>query len=109
MNDKKIYKALGRNVFVKEITPETKVGTFVIPDSLNADFTFGEVISVAEGYFDNGNFVPASVAIGDKIAFPRTAGVKITLNNQKLIRVFMEDIVAKEIDGEILEDNEKGE
>lgn len=101
--NKKIYKALGRNVFVKEIATDMTVdNTWIIPDSVDNDFTFGEVLSVAEGYFERGNFIPAAVATGDKVVFPKVAGTKVTLNGEKLIRVFMDDIIAKEIDGEVL-------
>lgn len=98
---KKIYTALGPNVFVKEIKQENKVGELYIPDSIDLDFTYGEVISVSDGYFHQGYFTPATVVIGDKVCFPKTAGTKITLNGMKLIRVFASDIMAKEIEGEI--------
>ena len=102
--NKKIYVALGRNVLIKEITPEAQVGSWIMPDSLDNDFTFGEVISVAEGYFENGSFIPSAIAVGDKVAFAKVAGTKVTFNGEKLIRVFAEDIVAKEVNGEILPD-----
>ena len=44
----KIYQALGQNVFVKEIEKEFTVGGLVIPDSIENDFTYGEVISCAD-------------------------------------------------------------
>jgi len=107
MSDKKIYTALGPNVFVKEIERENKVGDFIIPDSLDTDFTYGEVVSCSEGYFEKGSFVPANVVNGDKVMFPKVSGTKVTLNNEKLIRVFMADIVAKEIDGYIINEDKK--
>lgn len=107
-NDKKIYVALGPNVFVKEIQKENKVGDFYIPDSLDVDFTYGEVISCSkDGYFDKGSFIPSNVAIGDKVMFPKVSGTKVTINNEKLIRVYMADIVAKEVDGYIIEEDHK--
>lgn len=109
MSDKKIYTALGPNVFVKEKETELKKGDWVIPDSLDLDFTFGEVISCSEGYFEHGSFVPANVQIGDNVAFMKASGTKVNFNGMKLIRVYMGDIVAKEIKGEILEKDEKGE
>ena len=35
----KKFVACGKNVFVKEIQQESIVGGFVIPDSVNVDFT----------------------------------------------------------------------
>ena len=47
MDDEKIYIALNSNVFVKEIKEEVKQGSMLLPDSLDKDFIYGEVISVA--------------------------------------------------------------
>lgn len=109
MNNKKMYVALGRNVFVKELENEAEIGGLIIPDSINDDFTFGEVISVPEGYFEEGHFVPSSIAIGDKVMFAKVSGIKIDLKGEKLIRVYQQDIVAKEVDGEILQEENKTE
>jgi len=96
----KYFIAVGPNVFVKEIQKEEKVGELFIPESLDTDFTYGEVISCDGGYTDHGNFVPMPCNIGDVIAFPKVSGTKVTFNGMKLIRVFAGDIVAKEIEGE---------
>ena len=90
----KKFQAFGRNVFVKEIEQENIVGGFVIPDSVNVDFTIGEVISISEGYYENGIYIINSIVKGDVIAFPKVAGTKVTLDGQKLIRVMVNDIVA---------------
>lgn len=104
----KMYAALGANVFVKEIEQQTMVGDWVVPDSISdSDFTFGEVISCAEGYFDKGSFVPSNVTIGDKVMFPKVSGTKITFNGKQYIRVMMYDIVAKEIEAEIQNEGDK--
>lgn len=102
----KMYVAIGPNVFVKEAERETKFGDWIIPDSLDVDFTYGEVISCGEGYFKNGSFVPSPVGVGDKVAFPKVSGTKVSFNGHKYVRVFMEDIVAKEVEGHIVDDKE---
>jgi len=99
----KIYQAIGQNVFVEEIVKEEKVGTLYIPDSLSQDFTYGEVVSCGEGYWDKGGFVPMTVCVGDIVAFPKVAGTKISLGGKNYIRVYASDIIAKEVEGEILE------
>lgn len=96
---KKFY-AFGKNVFVKEIEQENIVGGFVIPDSVNVDFTIGEVVSASEGYYENGNYIGNSIKVGYIIAFPKVAGTKVTLNGEKLTRVMVNDIVAVEDEGE---------
>lgn len=97
----KIYVAVGQNVFVKEIEEQNKIGSFVIPDSTNSDFTYGEIITCSEGYFENGNFVPVNLKNGDKIAFPKICGAKVTLNDMEVIKLSVRDIVAVQVDGEI--------
>lgn len=96
---KKFY-AVGKNVFVKEIEQENIVGGFVIPDSVNIDFTIGEVVSVDTGYYENGIYVTNPFGVGNVIAFPKVAGTKVTLNGEKLVRVMVNDIVAVEREGE---------
>lgn len=96
---KKFY-AVGKNVFVKEIEQENVVGGFVIPDSVNIDFTIGEVVSIDSGYYENGSYIGNSIIIGNIVAFPKVAGTKVTLNGEKLIRVMVNDIVAVEREGE---------
>lgn len=101
MSDNKMYVAVNANVFVKEIKEEIKQGSMLLPDSLDKDFIYGEVISVAEGYFDNGTFVPSCVQVGDIIAFPKVSSTKVNFNNISLLRVMQQDIVAKQITGSI--------
>lgn len=96
---KKFY-AVGKNVFVKEIEQETKVGDFIIPDSINVDFTIGEIVSVDTGYYENGMYITNQFSVGNIIAFPKVAGTKVTLDGEKLTRVMVNDIVAVQREGE---------
>lgn len=106
MNNQKMYVALGPNIFVREIKKEIKINGMIIPDSLDLDFTFGEVVSCSEGYFDHGSFIPAVVKPGDKVAFAKISGTNINFNGEKLIRVYAADLIAKEIDAyEVKEEN----
>lgn len=91
------YEALGQNVFVKELKVEEKVGGFVMPDSLETDFTRGEVVYASSGYYDHGMFNAQTVYPGDIVLFPKISGTKVTLGGEKLIRVYMSDIIVKEI------------
>lgn len=97
--DEKIYVALNKNVFVKEIKQEVKQGSMFLPDSLDNDFIYGEVISVADGYVEQGMFVQSNVMNGDVIMFPKIAGTKVNFNGMQLIRVMQDDIVAKQVLG----------
>jgi len=99
--DGKIYVALNSNVFVKEIKEEVRQGSMLLPDSLDKDFIYGEVISVSDGYWDHGTFVPSCVFPGDIIAFPKVSSTKVNFNNIPLLRVMQQDIVAKQVEGTI--------
>lgn len=90
------YEALGQNVFVKELKAEEKVGGFVMPESLETDFTRGEVVLASTGYHDHGVFVNVNIIPGDIVLFPKVSGTKVTLGGEKVIRVFASDIVVKE-------------
>lgn len=91
------YEALGQNVFVKELKEEEKVGGFVIPDNLDNDMTRGQVVYASSGYYDHGMFVALNTYPGDIVLFPKISGTKVTLGGEKLIRVYMSDIIVKEI------------
>lgn len=99
--DEKIYTAVNDNVFVKEIKQEIKQGSMFLPDSLDNDFIYGEVISISEGYWDHNTFIPSVVNNGDIIAFPKISGIKVNLNGMSLIRLKQSDIVAKQVSGRI--------
>ena len=107
MSDKKFFHAMNQNIFCEEIKKENKVGTLYVPDSIDLDFTYAEIISCENGFFDNGTFIPTGLQPGDIIAFPKVCGTKITLNGRNMIRVFFKDIFAKEVDGEIVDDENK--
>lgn len=105
--DDKIYIALNSNVFVKEVKQEMKQGSMLLPDSLDNDFIFGEVISVAEGFYNqNGMYIPSMIAPGDIVVFPKISGTKVNFNKIPMIRVMQQDIVAKQVNGSIEETEE---
>lgn len=92
----KQFVALHDNLFIREKKQERKVGSMIIPDSVDADFTFGTVVSAGEGTFENGHFMPMSVRVGDEVCFPKTMGTKINfVGNEELILVKEAHITAK--------------
>ena len=90
----KQYVAVLDNVFVKEDKQVRKIGVLDIPDTVDSDFTFGTVVSVGEGSFDNGNYIPNCVVPGDEVVFPKTCGASINFNGEELIMVTNKDIIA---------------
>ena len=95
----KRFVGFGPNVFVKEEAQENKVGALFIPDSLDADFTYGTVVSVSGGYYSqSGNYIGNNIIEGQRVMFPKISGSKVMFNGEKLIRVFVNDIVAVEVE-----------
>jgi chaperonin GroES len=97
----KKYQALLDNVFVKENKTTRKVGVLDIPDTIDSDFVFGTVVSAGSGTFENGNYCPMPVGLGDEVVFPKTVGAAINFNGEELILVKASDIIASMQDVEI--------
>jgi len=91
----KMYVAVLDNVFVKETEQERDLGGgFIAPITMDRDFTFGTVISVGEGTFEHGNYIPVSVRVGDEIVFPKTMGTSVTFNGDKILMIKSSDVIA---------------
>lgn len=103
----KKYQALLDNVFIKENKETRKVGILDIPETIDSNFTFGTVVSCGSGNFENGNYIPNPVKVGDEVVFPKTVGSVINFNNEELIMVKASDIIAslQEVEMMIDEDN----
>lgn len=88
-------QAIGSNVFVKEVDSTKKDSSvWVSLDTLKDDYTRGVVISVGEGYYNNG-LVPMPVEVGDEILFPKTCGTTMNIDGEKFIKVHQDNIIAK--------------
>jgi co-chaperonin GroES (HSP10) len=92
------YTALEDYIFVKEQKRTRTVGLMEIPDGIDMDYTFGTVVSVGPGTYENGVFRAPSVIVGDEVVFPRTVGAKINfVNNEELITVRSCDLLEKKV------------
>lgn len=105
----KQFTALQDNIFVKEKKQERRIGNMVIPDTIDADFTFGTVVSVGNGkWTSNGSYIPLEIHVGDEICFPRTMGQKINfVGDTELILVKESAVIAKVAD--VIVEDEKGD
>lgn len=100
----KTYVALLDNVFIKETKKTRKIGVLDIPDTVDTDYTFGIVVSVGDGTFENGNYVPMCVKPGDEVVFPKTVGASVNFNGDELLLVKSSDIIAVARDTEVIID-----
>lgn len=90
-------KPLGDKVIVKPLEDEevTKSG-IVLPDTAEKEKPEkGEVIAVGPGkILDNGRHAPMSVKSGDKIIFKKYGPDEVKIDNEELLVVSEEDIIA---------------
>jgi chaperonin GroES len=87
---------LGDRVVIERDEAETKTaGGIVLPDTAKDKPTRGTVVSVGEGrLLNNGNRAPLQIKVGDKVLFSTYAGDTFKLNDQELVLMREEDVLA---------------
>jgi chaperonin GroES len=95
LNNMKI-RPLGDRVVVKPIIEDitTKAG-IVLPETVEKEKAEkGEVIAVGPGrLLDNGQIVPMSVKVGDKVVFKKYSPDEIKVDDQELLIISEGDIL----------------
>ena len=83
-------------VKVMEVTEEkTKSGLYV-PDTAKEKPQEGEVLAVGPGVMnEQGERLPMSVAVGDRVIFSKFAGTEIKLDGEEYLIMAERDILAK--------------
>ena len=89
-------KPLFDRVVIKRMEEEKlSAGGIVIPDSATEKPIKGEVVAVGDGkVFDNGNVRAPKVKVGDKVLFTSYAPETVKLNDEELLLMREEDILA---------------
>lgn len=72
-------------------------GGIVIPEAAQSKVSQGTVIAVGPGARNkDGELVPVSLSVGDKVLLPEFGGTKVKLDEEKEYHLFREnDILAK--------------
>jgi chaperonin GroES len=89
---------LGDRILIRrtEEDEQTTSGGIIIPDTAKEKPQEGEVIVVGKGrLLDNGDRQPIDVATGDKILFGKYSGTEVTYENEELLILREDDILAK--------------
>lgn len=89
---------LGDRILIRrtEEDEQTTSGGIIIPDTAKEKPQEGEVIAVGLGrLLDNGDRQPIDVAVGDKILFGKYSGTEVTYDNEELLILREDDILAK--------------
>jgi chaperonin GroES len=74
---------------------ETVKGGIIIPDSAKEKPQEGEVIAVGAGKREKGERVPLDVKPGDRVLFGKYSGTEIKVENEDLLILREEEILAK--------------
>lgn len=87
---------LGNRVLVRRLAAEEKLkGGIILPDSAKKKQEQAEVIAVGSGKKDaNNNLIPLPVKVGDIILMEKYSGQEVTLNDEELVIVRSDDIIA---------------
>jgi chaperonin GroES len=91
----KIQPLGDRVVVEREEALETTSGGIVLPDSAQDKPARGTVVSVGNGkLLDDGSRSPLQVKVGDKVLFTSYAPETIKINDEELLLMREEDILA---------------
>ena len=83
-------------VIVKRIEEkETVKGGIIIPDTAKEKPQEGEVIAVGAGKREKGELIPLDVKAGDRVLFGKYSGTEIKIENEELLILREEEILAK--------------
>ncbi len=89
-------RPLGDKVLVKRVEAESKTKSgIVLPDSAKEKPKRGKIVSIGDGKrLDSGERSTFSVKKGDEVIFSSYAGTEIKLDNEELLIMSEDDILA---------------
>lgn len=89
------FKPLSNKVLVKRSSAETTKNGIILPDSAQEKPKKGEVLATGPGKRDEeGKLEPMSLKVGDEILFTSYAGTEVKSENEDLIIMSEEDVLA---------------
>ena len=89
-------RPLGDKILVKRLEAESKTKSgIVLPDAAKEKPKRGTVLSVGDGRrLDNGERAPFNVKKGDEVIFASYAGTEVKVDDQELMIMSEDDILA---------------
>ena len=89
-------RPLADRVIVKRLENETKTASgIVIPDAAAEKPDQGEVLAVGPGRLDDdGDRMPMSVKVGDRVLFGKYSGQSVTVDGDELLVMKEDDLFA---------------
>ncbi|XP_055309044.1 10 kDa heat shock protein, mitochondrial-like isoform X1 [Sitodiplosis mosellana] len=94
---KRVIPLLDRILIQRAEALTQSKGGIVIPESAQSKVSQGTVVAVGSGGRNkNGDLIPISLNVGDKVLLPEFGGTKVNLDDGKEYHLFREsDILAK--------------
>lgn len=94
--NKVMLRPLGNRVLVRRLQAEEKLkGGIILPDSAKKKQEQAEVIALGTGKKDkSGNTLPLPVKVGDIILMDKYASQDVQINDEELVIVRADDIIA---------------
>ena len=84
-----------RVVVKREPQEQRSSGGILIPDTAGEKPTFGKVIAVGQGkVLENGQTRAIDIKIGDRVLFGKYSGTEVKVNNEELVVMREEDVMA---------------
>jgi chaperonin GroES len=84
-----------RVIVKREAEERRSAGGIVIPDTASEKPTFGKVIAVGQGkVLENGQIRTLDVKVGDRILFGKYSGTEVKVNNEEVVVMREEDVMA---------------
>jgi chaperonin GroES len=84
-----------RVVVQREPEERKSAGGIVIPDTAGEKPTFGKVLAVGQGkVLENGQTRAPDVKVGDRILFGKYSGTEVRVNNEELVVMREDDVMA---------------
>lgn len=89
-------KPLENRVLVRRLAAEEKLkGGIILPDTAKKKQEQAEVISIGPGKKDkDGALIPMPVKVGDVILMEKYSGQEVTLNDEELVILRADDLIA---------------
>ena len=82
-------------VVIKSVeVAETTVGGILLPGSAKEKPQVAEVVAVGPGALKDGELVPMTVKVGDKVITSKYSGTEVKLGNDEYVIVRQDDILA---------------
>ncbi len=96
-NEQKIVP-LGSRILIKpftkdELAPKNNFG-IILPDSGKEKSEQGRVVAVGAGEYQDGDLIPVTVKVGDRVVFSRYGYEEINVDGEELFLIKEENILA---------------